>query len=120
MGGDETSLSDCQALIGKLPAHEQKLLLYSVIAILAKTKLASSSSDDEAKPMAMIKALGGVSSLIAALIAHRYDLQVGLTDWLIGVSASAVGQSHMIHRAVISVLSPYTSRQSQKPMIKTY
>jgi len=101
-------------LIGKLPALEQKAILYSFIAVLSRRIPESSSSNGKVETQVKLKALRGVSAIIAGLVAHEYDLQVGLTDWLIGVSANAIGQSHMMHRAVIVVVSNDNGRQSDR------
>ena len=52
---------------------------------------------------------GGIRSLEASksLIARLYvpSLQDNLVEWLVGVSADAVGQANSAHRAVIVALS---------------
>jgi len=105
-------VNECRGLISRLPAHEQRTLIYTVIAVLSKRNSAFGSSIGNAEDQVELKALRGVPALITALVAHKHDLQVGLIDWLIGVSANATGQSHMTHRAVIVVVSNNNGRQS--------
>ena len=79
-----------------LSAHEQKTLLYSIIRILSKEYLSTEGP---------AQAIGGVAALIRAIVGVVPALQDDLVEWLVGLSADAVGQVHKAHRAVIAALS---------------
>lgn len=111
LNGDEGSLNKGKALISKLLVREQMLLLSSTIVILSKRIPSFESSGATAKTHSELDKLKGVSALIAALVADTDELRFGLIDWLVGVSAKATGQSHPMHRAVISALSNDNGRR---------
>ena len=51
------------------------------------------------------KAVKGVASLLRAIAGDSSALQENLVEWLVGISADAIGQVHDTHRAVIAALS---------------
>ena len=88
-----------------LSAHEQKTLLYSIIRILSKEYLSREGPAQGWKCEAQSQAIGGVAALIRAIVGVVPALQDDLVEWLVGLSADAVGQVHKAHRAVIAALS---------------
>ena len=105
LGGDSRSLQRCKSLLARLSAHEQRSLLYSIIRILSKENLRTEVPSQHPKREGQSKAIGGIASLIRAMVRDVPILQDNLVEWLIGVSADAVGQLHNAHRAVIVALS---------------
>ena len=105
LSGDHRSLQDCKSLIARLSAREQRTFLYSVIRILAKQQLQTSALSKHPTREGQSKAIGGVASLLEAIVGDVPGLQDNLVEWLVGLSADAVGQVHNAHRAVIAVLS---------------
>ena len=97
--------------MARLSAHEQKTLLYSIIRALSKkhlpmeTEISSRGSRHEGQS----KAIGGVAAFMRAIVADTPTLQDDLVEWLVGVSADAVGQVHNAHRAVTAALSSFPS-----------
>ena len=91
--------------MARLSAHEQKTLLYSEIRILSKQHLSTEDSSQYSRGDGQSKAIGGVASLLRAMVGDVPILQSNLIEWLIGLSAEAVGQVHNAHRAVIAALS---------------
>lgn len=104
----------CKALIGILAVHEKKAVLYTLLAVLSRRLPDVSYSNGKAGTQIDLKVLRGVSALVTALVDHDQNLQAGLTDWLVGVSANSTSQSHMMHRAVIVVVSNDNGRQSYR------
>ena len=105
LSGDHRSLEGCKALMARLSAHEQKALLYAEIWILSKQHLSTEDSSQYSSRGGQTKAIGGVASLLKALVGDIPILQNNLIEWLVGVSPEAVGQVHNVHRAVIAALS---------------
>lgn len=95
----------------RLSAHEQKTLLYSIIRTLSKQHLPTEteSSSRDSRREGQSKAIGGVAAFIGTIVADIPTLQDDLVEWLVGVSADAVGQVHNAHRAVIAALSSIPS-----------
>ena len=91
--------------MARLSAHEQKTLLYSEIRILAKLHMSTEDSSQYSRRDGQSKAIGGVASLLRAMVGDVPILQSSLIEWLVGLSAEAVGQVHNAHRAVIAALS---------------
>lgn len=89
----------------RLSAHEQKTLLYSIIRVLSKQHLPTESPYQDSRPESQSKMIGGVAALVRAIVGDMPTLHEYLVEWLVGVSAEAVGQVHNAHRAVIVALS---------------
>lgn len=109
LSGDGRLLQRCKSLLARLSAHEQKTLLYSIIRILSKQHLRTEFPSQNPKCEGQSKAVGGVASLLRAIVEDVPILQDNLVEWLVGVSANAVGQLHNAHRAVIAALSSIPS-----------
>lgn len=107
IGGDYGLLNRVKLLEAKLPAHENKTFLYSIVRTLAK-RLPNGNSNEIDNRM-----LGGAAALIAALIHGVSSSQDSLVGWLVGINAGAVGQTHCAHRAVIAALCSDTSEYLQ-------
>lgn len=105
LSGDSRSLQKCKSLLARLSAHEQKTLLYSMIRILSKQHLRTEFPSQYPKREGQSKAIGSVGSLLRVIVGNVPILQDSLVEWLVGVSADAVGQLHNTHRAVIAALS---------------
>lgn len=105
LSGDNRSLQKYKALMAKLSAHEQKTLLYSIIRISSQHHLPMEGPSRDSGREGQGKAIGGVAALIRAIVGNVPTLQDDLVEWLVGVSADAVGQVHNAHRAVIAALS---------------
>ena len=105
LSGDHRSLQNCKSLIARLSAREQKTFLYSVIRVLSKQQLQPAASSTNPPREGQSKAIGGVASLLGAIVGDVPSLQDNLVEWLVGLSADAVGQVHNAHRAVIAALS---------------
>ena len=105
LSGDKHSLQRCKSLISRLSAHEQKTWLYSLIRILSKQHLLIEDPSQYLMREDQGKAVGGVSSLLGAIVGDVSTLQDNLVEWLIGVSADAIGHVHNAHRAVVAALS---------------
>ena len=105
LSGDHRSLQNCKSLIATLSAREQRTFLCSVIRILSKQQLQTAASSQHPTREGQSKAIGGVASLLAAIAGDVPGLQDNLVEWLVGLSADAVGQVHNAHRAVIAALS---------------
>lgn len=102
---DSRSLQRCKSLLAKLSVHEQKTLLYSIIRILSKQHLRNDFPSQYPNREGQSKTIGGVGSLLRAIVGSVPNLLENLVEWLVGVSADAVGQLHNAHRAVIVALS---------------
>ena len=89
----------------RLSAHEQKTLLFSIIRILSEMHLSTNGPIQDLRRVGQSKAIGGVAALIKAIVEDVQTLQDFLVEWLVGVSADAVGYVHIAHRAVTAVLS---------------
>lgn len=88
-----------------LGGHEQKTVLFSLIRILAQRYLPSDyPSDSNLKITVRGGDLGGVAAVLKTLVNNLPDLQGYLSEWLAGISANAIGQSHFMHRAVVAVI----------------
>lgn len=109
LSGDNRSLQKYKALMAKLSAHEQKTLLYSIIRISSQHHLPMEGPSRDSGREGQGKAIGGVAALIRAIVGNVPTLQDDLVEWLVGVSADAVGQVHNAHRAVIAALSSIPS-----------
>ena len=105
LSGDYRSLQRCKSLIARLSAHQQRTFLYSVIRILPRKHLQRGDPSQQSKHKGQSKAVGGIASLLRAIVGDVPTLQDNLVEWLVGVSAEAVGQVHDVHRAVIAALS---------------
>ena len=105
LSGDNRSLDRCKALIARLSTHEQKALLYSEIRIISRQHLPTEDSSQYSRREGQSKAIGGVASLLKAMVGDVPTLQDNLIEWLVGIAAEAVGQVHNAHRAVIAALS---------------
>ena len=105
ISGGIRSLEASKSLIARLSVHEQRTFLYSVIRILSKQHLRTEVSSQNVKGDGQKKAIGGVASLLRAIAGDVPSLQDNLVEWLVGVSADAVGQANSAHRAVIVALS---------------
>lgn len=109
LSGDDRSLQKCKTLIARLSRHEQKNFLYSIIRILSKLHLAMEDSSQDPSREGQSKAIGGVAALIKAIVGHSPTLQDDLVEWLVGLSAEAVGQVRITHRAVTAALASIPS-----------
>ena len=109
MNGVGRSLEKIGHLMSNFSAHEQKILLYSIIRALSKRPLSSADSTGS-NGNSGDRGRGGVAALLAALIKTTYLHQDLLVDWLAGNSADAVSYYHNTHRAVIAALSLHTGR----------
>ena len=69
--------------------------MYTLIRVLSKRQ---SQEEDETL-------LRGVGSVVSSLISAVPSLQDQLESWLVGVNAECVGQSHLVHRAVVLAMS---------------
>lgn len=107
LSGDTHSLQKFKALIARLSPHDQKTLLYSIIRILSKQHLPTEGPSQDSTREGRSEAIGGVAALIIAIVRDIPTLQDHLGEWLVGVSANAVGQAHTAHRAVIAALSSF-------------
>ena len=105
LSGDNRPLQRCRSVVARLSAHEQRNFLYSLIRILSKQHLRTEAPFQGPKREGQSKAIGGVASLLRAIVGDIPSLQDNLVDWLVGVSADAVGHVHSAHRAVIAALS---------------
>ena len=105
LGGDNSSLPECKALMARLSAREQKILLYSIIRALSNHHLLTEGPLRDSRHEGQSKVIGGVAALITAIVGDVPTLQDDLVEWLVGISADAVGQVHNAHRAVIASLS---------------
>lgn len=105
LSGDHGSLRRCKSLIARLSAREQKTFLYALIRVLSKQQLQTAASSQHPTREGQSKAIGGVASLLGAIIGDVPGLQDNLVEWLVELSADAVGQVHNAHRAVIAALS---------------
>ena len=105
LSGDNDSLQSSKALISRLSIHDQKTLLYSLIRILSKQHLQADPLPRDSRREGQSKAIGGVAAVIKAIVGVVPTLQDHLGEWLVGISATAVGQGHTTHRAVIAVSS---------------
>ena len=105
LSGDHRSLQNCKFLIAKLSTREQRTFLCSVIRVLSKRHLQTAASSQHPTSEGQSKAIGGVASLLGAIVGDVPGLQDNLVEWLVGLSADAVGQVHNAHRAVIAALS---------------
>ena len=105
LSGDDRSLQRCKSLIARLSTREQRTFLYSVIRVLSKQHLQTAALSHHPKREGQSKAIGGVASLLRAIVGDVLSLQDDLVEWLVGLSADAVGQVHNTHRAVIAALS---------------
>ena len=105
LSGDHRSLQNCKSLIARLSAREQRTVLYSVIRVLSKQQLQTAASSQHPTREGQSKAIGGIASLLGAIVRDVPGLQENLVEWLVGLSADAVGQVHNAHRAVIAALS---------------
>lgn len=95
--------------MARLSAHEQNILLYSIIRILSKQHLSTEGPSRISRREAESKTIGGVAALVKAIVRDIPILQDSLVEWLVGLSADAVGQVHNAHRAVIAALSSLPS-----------
>ena len=105
LDGKKDQLGDYQALASRLSTNEQRTLLYALIEVLSREKLSFGSSGAKAKNNDEVKVLRAVSALVAAIVDDSSNLQAGLVDWLVGLSAVAPAHSHDTHRAIIAVLA---------------
>ena len=94
-----------QALIFSLAAHEQRKILYAIIGVLSKKSPVLESSNAAVDEFPGAGSVGGIAALIGVLFQGNHDLQLGLIDWLVGVSAVAPAHSHIAHRAVITTIA---------------
>lgn len=76
-----------------------------MIRILSKQHLPTEGQSRDSTHEGHNKAIGGVAALIRAIIEDISTLQDNIVEWLVGVSADAVGQVHLAHRAVIAALN---------------
>ena len=113
LSGDHRSLQNCKSLIAKFSAREQRVLLYSTIRVLSKQQLQTVASSQHPTREGQSKAIGGVASLLGAIVGDVPALQDNLVEWLVGLSADAVGQVHNAHRAVIAALSSIPGMYSE-------
>lgn len=105
LSGDQHSMQRCKSLISRLSAHEQKTWMYSLVRILSKQHLLMEGPSQNLMREGQKRAVGGVASLLGAIVGDVSTLQDNLVEWLIGVSADAVGHVHNAHRAVIAAFS---------------
>ena len=96
--------------MARLSAREQKTLLYSIIRILSSHHLLTEGPLRDSRHEGQSKVIGGVAALITAIVGDVPTLQDDLVEWLVGISADAVGQVHNAHRAVIASLSSTPSK----------
>lgn len=89
----------------RLSANEQKTLLFSIIRILSEMQLSTDGPTQDLRRVGQSTAIGGVAALIKAILDDVQILQDFLVEWLVGVSADAVGYVHITHRAVTVALS---------------
>ena len=89
----------------RLSEHDQKTLLYSLIRSLSKQHLPTESPSSDLRIEGQSKAIGGAAALIAAIVGDAPILRDHLIEWLVGVSADAIGQVHVLHRAVTAAIS---------------
>lgn len=90
--------------MARLSAHAQKTLLYSIIRILSEMHLSIKGPPQDSRREGQCRAIGGVAALIRAIVGDVQILQDYLVEWLVGVSAVAVGHVHIAHRAVTAAL----------------
>lgn len=109
MNGVDRSLEKIGHLMSNFSAHEQKILMHSIIRALSKRHLSHTDSTGS-NGNSGDRGRGGVAALLAALIKTTHLRQDLLVDWLAGTSADAVGYYHNTHRAVIAALSLHTGR----------
>lgn len=120
LSGDSRSLQRCQSLLARLSAYEQRTLLYSIIRILSKQHLRTEGPSQHSMREDQNKAIGGIASLLRAIVGDVPSLQGNVEEWLIGVSADAVGQLHNAHRAVIATLSSVPGLYSESALQCVY
>ena len=94
LAGDHSSLPACKRVLVGLANHEQKVLLYAFIRVLSKRHAVG----DDAL-------LRGAGAIILGLTSETPSLQEYLVSWLVGTQAEAVGQSNIMHRAVVLAIS---------------
>ena len=94
LSGDESLIQRYRAILVQLHAHEQKLLLYSLIRVLSTRQLNDNS-----------EYLRGAAAVISALCADSASLRDQSVGWLFGNSPEAVVHSHATRRAVVLALS---------------
>ena len=110
--GDDTFLINYRSLIKNMGVQEQKTSLYSLLRILSKHRLPSSTetlSDDEQQDQTII--LRGAAALIWFLVKDSDILKDALISWLTGGSGDGIGQEKAIRRAVIAALSDDHGRE---------
>lgn len=100
----------------RLSAHDQRTLLYSIIRILSKQHLPTEGPSQGSRREGQGKAIGGVAALVRAIVGDVSTLQDNLVEWLVGVSADAVGQVHNAHRAVTAALSSIPGKYSDSAL----
>ncbi len=120
LSGNDCSLQRFKPLIASLSTREQKILLYTVIGLLSKQHLPTETSSQTATREGQSKAIGGVASLVRAIVEHSATLQDDLVEWLVGVSAEAVGQVHNAHRAVMAALSSIPGLYSELALLSKF
>ena len=91
--------------MARLSVHEQKTLLYSTIRALSKQHLSTGGPSQDSNGEAQSKAIGGAAAFVKAIVGDLIALQDHLVEWLVGVSAHAISQGHVAHRAVTAALS---------------
>jgi hypothetical protein len=105
MNGDDHSTKSFKRIMLSLAVHEQKTLLYTITRHLSSRLLSPIDNIALSKNKSEDRVVGGLATLLVAIIHDAPSLQDLLVDWLIGTSAEAAGQSHKTHRAVIAALS---------------
>jgi hypothetical protein len=88
-----------------LDLREKKIYLYSLLRVLSRRHLSSTSNDDTDKKAFEKKPLNGLAALVAGFTQGNSQLEDALVDWLAGTSADSVSQSHETHRVVLAAIS---------------
>lgn len=89
-----------------LSTHEQKTLLFSMIRILSRRYLIfDGARPNSPSSKSNVPVIDAVAAVIAIFIKAVPSLKRYLIEWLVSVSADAVGHNHITHRAIIAALS---------------
>jgi hypothetical protein len=99
--GDDARIEVTKSILDGVGGHDQKTILYTLLRLCSGKH--SSGIDDR-------KAIGGVSSILAALINEKENLHLALVEWLL--NDFNVGVNIRVNRAVIVALSLQSGKAS--------
>ena len=103
LSGNDEKLPQLQLLVQALANHEQRMVLYAILRIVAKT---SPPAGDNGKRIA------GIAALLKAFVEESPYRLEALLDWLTSLDGGAAGSNSPTRRAAVATLSMVPGQSS--------